>query len=154
MPNDHVVGLTTTESEEEANKIAHELIDARLAACVQVTSPIGAIYRWQGQVYDVPEWQLWIKTTADRIDAITAWLPDHHSGDEPELIFLPIIAGSDGYLTWITEETRTPVITEETRPPVANKTPVMDDEPVITGVKSPARPVMQQQPYQWHPLDY
>jgi periplasmic divalent cation tolerance protein len=108
MPNEHVVGLTTTESEEEATKIAHELVDARLAACVQVTSPIKAIYRWQGQVYDEGEWQVWIKTAADKIDAITAWLPDHHSGDEPELIFWPITAGSAGYLNWMIEETRTP----------------------------------------------
>ena len=49
MPNDHVVGLTTTSTEEEANKLGHELVDARLAACVQVTSPIRAIYRWQAR---------------------------------------------------------------------------------------------------------
>ena len=106
MPNEPVVGLTTTPTEEEANKLAHQLVDARLAACVQVTSPIRAIYRWQGQVYDEPEWQLWIKTAADKIDAIRSWLPNHHSADEPELIFLPIVGGSDGYLKWMIDETR------------------------------------------------
>jgi len=106
MSNDHVVGLTTTPTEVEAKKLAHALVDERLAACVQVTSPIRAIYRWRGRIYDAPEWQLWIKTAADKIDAITAWLPNHHSGDEPELIFLPVIDGSAGYLKWMIDETR------------------------------------------------
>lgn len=106
MANDHVVALTTTPTQEEAEKLAHELIDARLAACVQVTSPIKAIYRWKGQVYNEPEWQLWIKTATDKVTELTNWLPDHHSGEVPELIFLPITGGSDAYLNWIIEETR------------------------------------------------
>lgn len=102
---EHVIALTTTPSEEEGAKLAHELIEAHLAACVQLTSPIRAIYRWKGEVYDEPEWQLWIKTTADKVDALTKWLPEHHSGDVPELIVAPITGGWKPYLDWITEET-------------------------------------------------
>jgi periplasmic divalent cation tolerance protein len=106
MPNDYVVVLTTTPSKEEGQKLAHELVEARLAACVQVTGQVQAIYRWEGKVYDEPEWQLWIKTAADKVDGLVAWLPQHHSGEVPELIVLPITGGSTTYLDWIRAETR------------------------------------------------
>jgi periplasmic divalent cation tolerance protein len=106
MTTDQVVALTTTPSEEEGRKLAHEIVEARLAACVQVTSPIRAIYRWKGDVYDEPEWQLWIKTASDKVDDLVAWLPEHHSGEVPELIVLPITGGWSTYLDWITAETR------------------------------------------------
>jgi len=106
MESDHVVVLTTTPSEEEARKLAHDLVEERLAACVQVTSPVRAVYRWKGEIYDEPEWQMWIKTASDKVDALTAWLPEHHSGEVPELIVLPITGGWRTYLEWITAETR------------------------------------------------
>lgn len=106
MTTEHVVVLTTTPSEAEGHKLATELVEARLAACVQVTSPIRAIYRWQGNVCNEPEWQIWIKTAADRVDAIVEWLPEHHSSEVPELIILPITGGLDSYLDWIIEQTR------------------------------------------------
>jgi periplasmic divalent cation tolerance protein len=106
MSTEHVVALTTAPSEEEARKLAHEIVEARLAACVQVTSPIHAVYRWKGEIYDEPEWQMWIKTASDKIDALVAWLPEHHSGEVPELIVLPITGGWSVYLDWITAETR------------------------------------------------
>ena len=103
---DHVVALTTTPTPEEAQQLAQGLVDARLAACVQISSPITAVYRWKGQVYNEPEWQLWIKTAPDKRDGIVKYLEENHSGEVPELIFLPITDGSDAYLSWITEETR------------------------------------------------
>lgn len=106
MTTNHVVVLTTTPSEEEGRKLAHELVEARLAACVQVTSQIRAVYRWKGDVYDEPEWQLWIKTASDKVDDLVTWLPEHHSSEVPELIVLPITGGWSTYLDWITAETR------------------------------------------------
>ena len=105
MP-DHVVALTTTPTQEEAESLAHLMLEQRLAACVQISQPIRSIYRWQGEVCTDEEWQLWIKTAADRVDALTAWLPDHHSEDCPELVVLPIVDGSPDYLAWVTDETR------------------------------------------------
>ena len=106
MASDHVVVLTTTPSEEEGRKLAHELVEARLAACVQVTSPIRSVYRWKGDIYDEPEWQLWIKTASDKVDDLVEWLPEHHSGEVPELIVMPITGGWSTYLDWIVAETR------------------------------------------------
>ena len=103
---DHLVATTTSDSEAEAARLAAGLVDARLAACVQISAPIRSIYRWQGEVYDEQGWQLWIKTTVDRQDAIADWLREHHHYDVPELVFLPITAGLPRYLDWIAEETR------------------------------------------------
>lgn len=102
----HVVVLTTAPSEEEAHKLADMILRERLAACIQVTSPITAIYRWKGEVYHDTEWQLWIKTTEERARQLTTWIPKNHSGDLPEVITLPIAGGLPAYLNWITDETR------------------------------------------------
>jgi periplasmic divalent cation tolerance protein len=106
VTGEHVVALTTALSEDEGRRLARELVEARLAAGVQLTSPIRAIYRWKGEIHDEPEWQLWIKTTADKIDDLIQWLPQHHSAEVPELIVLPITGGLSTYLDWIVEETR------------------------------------------------
>lgn len=103
---EHVVALTTTPTAEEGQQLAHGLVEARLAACVQITSPITVVYRWRGKVYTEPEWQLWIKTATDKRDDLVKYLEEHHSGEVPELIFLPITDGLDAYLNWIIEETR------------------------------------------------
>ncbi|GIF40081.1 divalent-cation tolerance protein CutA [Actinoplanes xinjiangensis] len=106
MATDHVLVLTTAPSEEEGRRLARELVDARLAACVQMSSQIRSVYRWKGEVYDEPEWQLWIKTASDKVEDLMAWLPEHHSYEVPELIVLPITGGWSPYLDWITAETR------------------------------------------------
>lgn len=106
MATDPVVALTTTPTEEEGRQLAHKLVEARLAACVQVSSKIQAVYRWKGEIHNEPEWQLWIKTASDKVDDLVAWLPKNHSAEVPELIILPITDGLDTYLDWITAETR------------------------------------------------
>jgi periplasmic divalent cation tolerance protein len=106
MATGHVMVLTTAPSEEEGRRLARELVGARLAACVQMTSQIRAVYRWKGEIYDEPEWQLWIKTASDKVDGLVAWLPEHHSYEVPELIVLPVTGGWQPYLDWITAETR------------------------------------------------
>jgi periplasmic divalent cation tolerance protein len=73
---------------------------------VQISSPIKGVYRWEGEVQRDAEWQLWIKTTNDRLDELTQWLGDHHTYDVPELVALPVVGGSPAYLKWVTDETR------------------------------------------------
>lgn len=101
----HVVVLTTAFNEAEAKTLANQIVDERLAACVQISSPITAVYRWKGETYNEPEWQLWIKTTEAQAEVLTHWIPQHHSGDLPEVIVLPVIGGLPAYLDWITAET-------------------------------------------------
>ena len=79
---------------------------ARLAACVNLVPGVRSFYRWQGEVHDDPEVQLLIKTEADRLEELEAWLREHHPYDVPEIVALAIDRGSADYLAWITGQTR------------------------------------------------
>ena len=99
--SDYVQVLTTAGSEEEAGRIAALLIERRLAACVQVVGPITSRYRWQGEIEEEREWQCLAKTTRAAYERVEAAIREAHSYDEPEIIAIPIVAGSAGYLAWI-----------------------------------------------------
>ena len=99
--SDKKIVLTTTGSREEAGKIAHALVERRLAACVNIVGPIHSVYRWQGKVESAPEHLLLIKTTAARFDAVAKAIRELHSYELPECIALPIEGGSAEYLEWI-----------------------------------------------------
>ena len=99
--SDKKIVLTTTGSREEAGKIAHALVERRLAACVNIVGPIHSVYRWQGKVESAPEHLLLIKTTAARFDAVAKAIRELHSYELPECIALPIERGSAEYLEWI-----------------------------------------------------
>ena len=102
---DYVQVVTTTDSEQDAARLARSVVEARGGACVQVV-PIRSFYRWDGAVQDDPEWQLQIKTSAARLDALVAHLNAEHNYDVPEIIATPITGGSGAYLSWVDEETR------------------------------------------------
>lgn len=93
--------LTTTGSEEEAERISAALVERRLAACVQVIGPISSRYRWQGKVERDSEWLCLAKTEAGRYAELEAAIRELHSYEEPEIVATPIVAGSAGYLGWI-----------------------------------------------------
>jgi periplasmic divalent cation tolerance protein len=95
--------LTTVGSEEEARVISRALVEARLAACVQIVGPIRSHYRWRGKVEEATEWQCLAKTTRSAYTAAETVIKGLHSYDEPEIIATPIVAGSEGYLGWIEE---------------------------------------------------
>jgi periplasmic divalent cation tolerance protein len=99
--SDYLQVLTAAGSEEEARRIASLLVERRLAACVQVVGPIAGTYRWDGQVEQAQEWQCLAKTTAALYRQVEAAIRESHSYDEPEIIALPILAASEGYLAWI-----------------------------------------------------
>lgn len=102
---DHLQVITTVGDEESAARLGRSIIDARLGACVQIVGPIRSLYRWQGEVADDQEWQLLIKTTAERFPALEAHIKKNHTYDTPEIIITPIIGGSAEYLAWVGEET-------------------------------------------------
>ncbi|PSL52544.1 divalent cation tolerance protein [Saccharothrix carnea] len=106
MSDNHVVVITTTDSEDAAGTLAKAIVEARLAACVQVSSPIRSVYRWGGEVHDDREWQLWIKTAYDRVDELTEFVKARHTYDVPEVLALPVLGGNLDYLAWLTDETR------------------------------------------------
>jgi periplasmic divalent cation tolerance protein len=106
MSDNHVVVITTTDSEDAAGTLARAVVEARLAACVQVSGPVRSVYRWDGEVRDDREWQLWIKTAYDRVDELTEFVKARHTYDVPEVVALPVLGGNADYLEWITSETR------------------------------------------------
>ena len=100
------VVLVTASSKTEAEAIAQTLIQANLAACVNIM-PIHSLYTWQGKVQQEEEWQLFIKTNLSHFSALEAKVKQVHSYDVPEIIALPILTGSQPYLQWIAEQTNT-----------------------------------------------
>lgn len=106
MDDAHQVVVTTTDSADAAATLAQGIVAARLAACVQIVGPIRSVYRWDGAVCDDQEWQCWIKTAGDRVEALTEWIMANHRYDVPEVVVLPVRGGNPEYLSWVTAETR------------------------------------------------
>jgi periplasmic divalent cation tolerance protein len=101
--SEYVQVLTTVGSQDEAERICAALIERRLAACVQVLGPITSRYRWQGEVEEAQEWQCLAKTELGRYPEVEDAIRQAHSYEEPEILAIPILAGSKGYLAWVSE---------------------------------------------------
>jgi periplasmic divalent cation tolerance protein len=103
MSNKRVV-LVTCGSKDEADRIASALVAARLAACVNILqAPVRSIYRWRGKVESAAEHLLIIKTSQQQFAAVERAVKRLHSYDVPEVIALPIAAGSQQYLSWLAD---------------------------------------------------
>ena len=103
----HVLILTTLPADADAAAFASALVEARLAACVNLLPAMESIYRWEGAVERETERQIVLKTSKDRTDALWERVRELHPYDVPEFIVLPIVDGNDAYLRWIGESTRT-----------------------------------------------
>ena len=101
----YCIVLTTIASEAEADRLARRIVEARLGACVQIL-PVRSIYRWKGEVCAEPEWQLSIKTRKALFHELGRFIAAHHAYETPEIVQVPITAGSAAYLRWVDEETR------------------------------------------------
>jgi periplasmic divalent cation tolerance protein len=109
MSDTHFQVLTAAGSRDEAAALADALLEARLAACVQVVGPVQSRYWWQGRLETAEEWLCLAKTTAGRVDEAVAEIGRRHSYDVPEVTVTPIVGGSDAYLRWVDAEvTRQP----------------------------------------------
>jgi periplasmic divalent cation tolerance protein len=92
---------TTTETKEEAQKIANYLVEQKLAACVQITGPITSVYRWKGKVENAQEWLCMIKTREELFSKVETAIKKMHSYETPEIVAVPIVKGSKEYLIWL-----------------------------------------------------
>jgi periplasmic divalent cation tolerance protein len=92
---------TTTETKEEAQKIAQYLIEKKLAACVQIIGPVESTYRWKGNVETANEWLCLIKTLEGLFEKVETAIKKLHSYKTPEIIAVPIVKGSKEYLKWL-----------------------------------------------------
>ncbi len=103
--NPAIVVLVTAPSREEAEKIARLLVEAKLAACVNVVDSVTSIFRWAGDVSVASESLLIIKTQQARFPSLIEAVKKHHAYSVPEIIALPIVCGEASYLDWIREST-------------------------------------------------
>ncbi len=98
---DKRIVLSTAASEDEARKIAHHLIEQRLAACVNIVPRIESIYRWKEKVESSQEFLLLVKTSVDRFPQIRDAIRELHSYELPECVAISIEDGSPEYLQWL-----------------------------------------------------
>ena len=103
---DKRIVLSTAGSEQEAHKIAHILVERRLAACVNILPQVQSIYRWKDEIESAQEWLLLIKTRADKFPAVRDAIGELHSYEVPECIVLEIEDGSLPYLQWLEKATQ------------------------------------------------
>src|SRR5580700_11253353 len=104
LMTDKIVVFSTCATADEAERIARRLVDERLAACVNVISPVRSFYRWKGAVEDSVEWLLIIKSSRALFESLRAVLESAHSYEVPEVVAIPIVDGSPNYLSWIEQE--------------------------------------------------
>ncbi|NLX55214.1 MAG: divalent-cation tolerance protein CutA [Planctomycetaceae bacterium] len=93
--------LTTTGDQDTALTIARELVEQRLAACVQVGGPLTSVYRWQGQVETATEWTCAIKTVRRLYAQVESRVRQLHPYEEPEIVVVDLDGGSATYLAWL-----------------------------------------------------
>jgi len=101
---DKIVVFSTCDSEEQAGRIAHALLDQRLAACVNILPGVRSIYRWKGRIEDASEWMLIIKSRRDLMEQLRTAIAKIHTYEVPELLAVPVVDGSDAYLAWLDRE--------------------------------------------------
>jgi periplasmic divalent cation tolerance protein len=105
MEHEHCQVATTVGTRSDADELAREVVEARLAACAQVAGPLTSTYWWQGTIETVEEWQVVFKTTTARFPALRDFIRIHHDYEVPEILCLPVLDGNPAYLQWISAET-------------------------------------------------
>jgi periplasmic divalent cation tolerance protein len=95
---------TTTENRSDAEKISKEVVKRRLAACAQVMGPIVSTYWWKDVLEEEEEWLCLMKTIEENYGSLERAIQEIHPYEEPEIIAVPIVAGSPGYLNWLKQE--------------------------------------------------
>ncbi|MGQ0659206.1 MAG: divalent-cation tolerance protein CutA [Chromatiales bacterium] len=101
MSAEFLLVLTTCPDAQTAERIAGRLVEDRLAACVNIQGGIRSVYTWRGAVESAEEYLLLIKTARERYPEVEAAIRARHPYELPEVIAVPIIAGSEAYLGWI-----------------------------------------------------
>jgi periplasmic divalent cation tolerance protein len=100
-----VVVMVTAASQEEAVKIADEVVRSRLAACASTISTVHSTYWWEGKMMNDQESLLLIKTTSDKFNSLEEAIRKIHSYKVPEIIAIPVSHGFPPYLEWVRQET-------------------------------------------------
>ena len=101
----HLQIFITVPSRECAESICRKIVESRLAACAQVTGPITSTYWWDEKIETTEEWLCIMKTRSNLLDDLENEILEAHPYEVPEIVALPIVAGSKEYLAWIDSTT-------------------------------------------------
>ena len=103
---DAIQVMTTTAAQADAKRVARAVLEVHLAACVQIIGPLTSLYWWQGEIEQAEEWLCLIKTRADAFADLERAIRSVHPYEVPEIVALPVAAGSADYLAWLNGEVR------------------------------------------------
>jgi periplasmic divalent cation tolerance protein len=103
MSSNYIIVFVTCKNKNEAEKIAHTLLEEKLIACANLIAPVHSVFRWQGKVEQAEECLMVLKSRLDLFDALAERLKGLHSYEVPEILAVPVIAGSEAYLAWMGE---------------------------------------------------
>ncbi|KAI3646836.1 hypothetical protein MP228_009764 [Amoeboaphelidium protococcarum] len=105
QPNQYNLALVTCPNQNEADKIAHEVVADNLAACVNIVPTVKSVYKWEGKVHSDSECLLVIKTRTEHNNLLLDKIKSIHSYQVPEFITIPITGGSEPYIKWLSDNT-------------------------------------------------
>ena len=107
LANDGIVLiLCNCPGRDAARELAHTLVKARMAACINIIANIGSIYWWEGEIKDTAECQLQIKTAVTPIEDVISFIKHNHPNDVPEILIMPIEQGNEDYFDWVKQESK------------------------------------------------
>jgi periplasmic divalent cation tolerance protein len=95
-----LIGWTTLETENDARRLAHELVERKLAVCIQIEGPIHSVYRWEGRVTEAEEWRLMVKHLPGVSQDLSAFLQTAHPYTNPEWVVVAADYIAPMYLEW------------------------------------------------------
>ncbi|WP_017239198.1 divalent cation tolerance protein CutA [Streptomyces sp. SS] len=113
---------TTTDARAKAEALARGAVEARLAACAQISGPVTSLYHWQGAIETTEEWEVVFKTTEARYQGLESHLLAAHDYETPEILATRVTRVSEGYARWVERET-------EAVPSIEGLAPVDDERP-------------------------
>ncbi len=100
-----IIALSTCQEMAPARAMASEMVEAGLAACVNLVPGALSVYRWEGRIQSDEECLMVIKTTEDAFPGLREWLQHRHPYELPELVAVPVTDGLPAYLAWVAGET-------------------------------------------------
>jgi periplasmic divalent cation tolerance protein len=101
MEKTHIIVLVTAPNKEEAEKIAHSLLNERLIACANIIGPVHSLFWWQGKIDKAQEHLILMKTRKDLFSKLSEKVKSLHSYQVPEIIAIPIVEGFKPYMEWL-----------------------------------------------------
>ena len=104
MKTEYFIVETTTETSEEAEKLAETMVKFRLAGCAQVQGPFTSFYWWKGELAKSKEWKCSLKTSRKNYLRLEDKIRKAHSYETPEIVAIPLVKGSKSYLNWLDKE--------------------------------------------------